>query len=101
MDWFDYSMVIPPLMGLLLAIRAALQDRRYGHTIRVGEVAKLGLIITGCLEMVWFAVVLLYSVIREPKRIDLWMYFVFIGTMATVAVKFIWPMVRPTRRYQR
>jgi hypothetical protein len=88
------TMFLPPLVAVLLALFAQRRELRDGPLAFLMVAAVSALIFTAELEFVYWAVFFGYSLWRQPGRLELWLFFAFIGTVAAFCARDLWKELR-------
>lgn len=88
------TMLLPLLAAVLLALFAQRRELRDGSLAFLKVAAVSALIFTVELEFVYWAVFFAYSIWRQPGRLEMWLFFAFIGTIATFCARDLWKELR-------
>jgi hypothetical protein len=91
MDAFDYSMLLPPVVAVLLSALIALRNPVNRN---LKDFLGSSVMLTFLLGAVWLAGVFLFSLWREPKRVELWMASVLTGVAACFIARAVWRSLR-------
>jgi hypothetical protein len=91
MDAFDYTILLPPAVAILLSIVAMVRnpvDRSAGAFL------SMSVMLTLLLGVVWLACFFSYGLRRDPSRMDLWILLALIAIPTWFAARAIWKTLR-------